>query len=245
FMNIKELENSWYSKDVEIMFNATDTESGILRTEYSFDNGINYIQATSSIKLSKEGENKILYRSVDKAGNIEKEKSIDINIDKTIPEFLFNIDSKKFELNIVGFDNISSTTLKVTDITKKPIKNPVFKKSKTYLYKVSDLSGLNNDLILEVNRENDKILDYDIRFLNFKNNKDISITVIRDIDKKGKVRSFVQTIKQGRDIITYVYNSRSNKTVIITKDGREISRKIYNEEKLVEFISDKGVIKIK
>ncbi len=245
FINIKESENSWYSKDVEIMFNATDTASGVLKTEYSFDDGINYIQATSSIKLSREGENKILYRSVDKAGNIEKEKNININIDKTIPEFLFNIDSKKFELNIVGFDDISSTTLKVTDITKKPIKNPVFKKSKIYLYKVSNLPGLNNDLILEVNRENDKVLDYDIRFPNFKNNKDISVTVVRDIDKKGKVRSFVQTIRQGRDIITYVYNSRSNKTVIFTKDGREISRKIYNEEKLVEFISDRGVIKIK
>ncbi len=245
FINIKESENSWYSRDVEIMFNATDTESGILKTEYSLDNGINYIQATSSIKLSKEGENKILYRSIDKAGNIEKEKNININIDKTIPEFLFNIDSKKFELNIIGFDNISSTTLKVSDITKKPIKNHVFKKSKTYLYKVSDLSELTNELILEINRENDKVLDYDIRFPNFKDNKNISVTVVRDIDKKGKVRSFVQTIRQERDMITYVYNSRSNKTVIFTKDGREISRKIYNEEKLVEFISDKGVIKIK
>jgi hypothetical protein len=245
FINTLESKNSWYSKYVEIVFNATDTESDVLKTEYSLDGGNIYTQATSSIKISKEGENKILYRSVDKAGNIEKEKSININIDKTMPEFLFSIDSKKFELNIFGFDNISSTTLKISDITRKPIKNPVFKKSKTYLYKVSDLSSLSNELILEVNRENDKILDYDIRFPNLRNSKDISVTVIRDIDKRGKVRSFVQTIRQGRDVITYIYNSRNNKTVIFTKDGREISRKIYNEEKSIEFISDKGVIKIK
>ena len=244
-INIKESRNSWYSSSVEILFNATDTESGVLRTEYSSDNGINYIQATSSVKILKEGQNKILYRSIDKSGNIEEEKTINLNIDKTIPEFLFSVDSKEFELKIIGFDNISSTTVSVNDITKKPIKKPIFKKSKTYLYRVSDLSGLNNDLILEINSENNKILDYDIRFSNIKDSKDISVAITREFDKKGKIKSFTQTIRQGRDSIIYTYNFKNNKTIIFTRDGREISKKIYNEEKGIEFISSNGVIKIK
>ena len=100
-------------------------------------------------------------------------------------------------------------------------------------------------MILEINSENNKILDYDIRFSNIKDSKDISVAITREFDKKGKIKSFTQTIRQGRDSIIYTYNFKNNKTIIFTRDGREISKKIYNEEKGIEFISSNGVIKIK
>ncbi len=64
-----------YKGNVVINFNATDTESGLLKTEYSM-NGIDYFEATSTIIISERGEIKIFYHSVDKAGNIENPKEI-------------------------------------------------------------------------------------------------------------------------------------------------------------------------
>jgi hypothetical protein len=68
-----------YEGNIVINFNATDTESGLLKTEYSI-NGIDYLEATSTITISDRGEIKIFYRSLDKAGNIENPKEIILNI---------------------------------------------------------------------------------------------------------------------------------------------------------------------
>jgi len=237
---------SWYQSNVSVTFNATDTDSGLLKTEYSFD-GITFIKATSSIIISKEGETNIFYHSTDKVGNIEKIKSTVLNIDKSIPEFIFNVDPKIFELKVTGYDSISSTTLVSKDITKKPAHPFRFdkNKSKMFSYSVTDQAGLQTNMLLETQKENDSKLDYDINFPDIKGNKGIDMAFVRTLDKKGNLTSFTQIIKQGRDIITYIYNVKKDKTLIRERDGKQIDKKVYNEQKNIEFITNKGVIEIK
>ncbi|MCX6717676.1 MAG: hypothetical protein NTU76_03315 [Candidatus Taylorbacteria bacterium] len=71
--------DGWYSGDVKINFVATDTDSGVLKTEYSI-NGGDYLETTLGILISLRGEIKVSYRSVDKAGNIENQKEIILKI---------------------------------------------------------------------------------------------------------------------------------------------------------------------
>jgi hypothetical protein len=237
FISPSSSSSAWLSSDVIISFMATDTDSGILKTEYSLNN-IDFIQATSSIKIIKEGENHIYYRSVDKAGNIENTKEYIIKIDRKYPEFVFSVDPKIFELVVAGYDT-SSTTLTKKDVLEKKKKD-----IKTY-YKVTDMSGKISNIILNTNRETNYKLNYKINFSDIKSSKDINMTFERNVDKKGKLKSFTQTIHQGRDIIVYRYDVKKSKTLIITRDGREISKKVYNEEKNIEFITNRGLIEIK
>jgi hypothetical protein len=79
--------NDWYVSDVQIELNAKDEEngSGILKTEYSLDNGQTWQVYEEPIILSQNGENKILYQATDRAGNIEETKEQEIKIDKSGP----------------------------------------------------------------------------------------------------------------------------------------------------------------
>lgn len=79
--------NNWYTSDVQITLTASDNEggSGIANTEYSLDNGINWIQYSNPFTISNEGTTTISYRSIDVAGDIEQTKNQMIQIDKTAP----------------------------------------------------------------------------------------------------------------------------------------------------------------
>ena len=67
-----------FSKPVKISFIATDDNAGVLKTEYSLNNGSVWLNYLAPFTHSTRGENKILYRSTDKAGNIEVPKSVTI-----------------------------------------------------------------------------------------------------------------------------------------------------------------------
>ncbi|UVI27356.1 carboxypeptidase regulatory-like domain-containing protein [Paenibacillus spongiae] len=78
-------ENGWYNHDVLVTLTATDNLSNVVNTEYSLDNGNTWMVYNGKITISKEGENVLHYRSADGAGNTEQPKSIEVNIDKTLP----------------------------------------------------------------------------------------------------------------------------------------------------------------
>jgi murein DD-endopeptidase MepM/ murein hydrolase activator NlpD len=78
----------WYVSDVKINLHAEDTASGVVRTEYSLDDGQTYNTYSSELHIDKEGVSNVLYRSIDKAGNIEDIKETNIKIDKTPPNTL-------------------------------------------------------------------------------------------------------------------------------------------------------------
>jgi uncharacterized lipoprotein YddW (UPF0748 family) len=79
--------NGWYTTDVTLSLAATDNCSGVERTEYSTDGGANWQPYAGSIFINREGATTILYRSSDRAGNVEANGSTIVNIDKTAPTF--------------------------------------------------------------------------------------------------------------------------------------------------------------
>lgn len=88
-------ENDWYTTDVIVELNAQDQNgSGISKTEYSLNNS-GYSTYSGTIVLDKEDENTLTFRSTDKAGNVEEEKSLTIKIDKTPPDTLLYLSSSQ------------------------------------------------------------------------------------------------------------------------------------------------------
>ncbi|XEC93306.1 Ig-like domain-containing protein [Paenibacillus tarimensis] len=83
--------NGWYRSDVTLVLTAADDESGVARTEYSSDNGLNWDEYSGPVIFTHDGEYTISYRSIDHAGNIEDAQSITFKIDQTAPVVTFSV----------------------------------------------------------------------------------------------------------------------------------------------------------
>ncbi|NOU75697.1 DUF4185 domain-containing protein [Paenibacillus sp. LMG 31458] len=67
-----------------ITLSASDNGTGVANTYYKLDGGAE--QTGTSVVLSEEGVHKLVYWSVDKAGNVEQAHTVSISIDKKTPE---------------------------------------------------------------------------------------------------------------------------------------------------------------
>lgn len=89
-------QDGWYREDVLLTLNATDDKSGVAKTEYSVThNGVSdgvWNEYSGPVTFSEEGSYTIKYRSTDNAGNVEAEKSVSFNIDKTKPTLNLTLD---------------------------------------------------------------------------------------------------------------------------------------------------------
>src|SRR3954452_9039898 len=89
-------QDGWYREDVLLTLNATDDKSGVDKTEYSVThNGVSdgvWNEYSGPVTFSEEGSYTIKYRSTDNAGNVEAEKSVSFNIDKTKPTLNLTLD---------------------------------------------------------------------------------------------------------------------------------------------------------
>ena len=82
--------NEWHTSDVEVTLTATDAPldcgGGVIKTEYSLDGGVTWLEYSLPFKVTDEGKHTIAYRSTDKSGNIEDTHTQNVWIDKTPPE---------------------------------------------------------------------------------------------------------------------------------------------------------------
>jgi hypothetical protein len=62
-----------------------DACSGVARTEYSLDNGATWQPYSGTINITQEGTTTVLFRSVDRAGNVETAGSKTFMVDLTDP----------------------------------------------------------------------------------------------------------------------------------------------------------------
>jgi len=76
--------NGWYISDVQVTLTATDENSGVTVTEYSFEN-VTWTTYTLPFNITEEGTATVYYRSTDIAGNIEPTQFRIVKIDKTAP----------------------------------------------------------------------------------------------------------------------------------------------------------------
>ena len=72
--------NEWFISEVLVTLTATDDNSGVDYTEYSFD-GINWLLYTGQFLIQTEGETTVYYRSFDNVGHEETIKTQLIKID--------------------------------------------------------------------------------------------------------------------------------------------------------------------
>ncbi|MFF2446641.1 OmpL47-type beta-barrel domain-containing protein [Neobacillus sp. NPDC058068] len=77
--------NGWYTQPVKVTLTATDDLSGVAETKYSLDNGKSWETYSAPITLDKDAKYTISYQSIDKSGNIETVKHLDLNIDQRGP----------------------------------------------------------------------------------------------------------------------------------------------------------------
>ena len=74
---------AWVNHAVTVTLSCADDITGCAATYYSVDGGA--VQTGNSVAVSTEGVHTITYHSVDKAGNIEADKTATVRIDETAP----------------------------------------------------------------------------------------------------------------------------------------------------------------
>jgi uncharacterized repeat protein (TIGR02543 family) len=79
------VNQTWSNSDVPVAIqNSYDGDSGTLKSQYSLDNGTNWIDG-NSFTLSGTSTTTILARSIDKVGNIGNNSQATVKIDKVAP----------------------------------------------------------------------------------------------------------------------------------------------------------------
>jgi len=105
----------------KISFFARDTDAGVAKTEYNI-NGAAYADYNSPILVSKNGANKIYFRSTDRVNNVESEKTSLVFVDNQSPEIFINfsieaIDNKsKDGVNYPVYPSYTRMYISATDI---------------------------------------------------------------------------------------------------------------------------------
>jgi len=92
--------NGWYISTVDVIFTATDTQSGVAHTFYKIDSGA-WLEYTTPVQIYLDGEHSISYYSADEAGNVETSKTATLKIDGTSPAI--TLVKEKIGLNQVKF----------------------------------------------------------------------------------------------------------------------------------------------
>jgi pimeloyl-ACP methyl ester carboxylesterase len=234
--------NGWYRSDVIVSLIPEDNlgGAGILKTEYSLDNGQTVNAYTGPFIISAEKVNKLKFRSIDNAGNEEDPQEMDVKIDKTAPEVKISVDPDKQDLTVFGVDANPTTVIKSDNkFTKK--KNDAF-------YMITDLAG--NSLKLDVReRDNEKQDRFKIYSLQY---NDGPIKILADnyfnITYNGKRQK--QNVKEqnfeSRGIvrIRIQYDAKKNKsTIIIREDRKERIKEIRNGLVYLNLLTDKGQLR--
>ncbi len=75
--------SGWVNSSVDVILTPHDALSGVEATHYSVDGGPQ--QSGTKVTLTSEGTHTIAFGSTDTAGNVEKDKTITVQIDKSNP----------------------------------------------------------------------------------------------------------------------------------------------------------------
>lgn len=101
--------SGWNASDVTVTLTATDDLSGVARTEYNLD-GTGWTPYAGPLTVTAEGVHTVLYRSRDRAGNLERDHTLTVALDKTPPEAAVQFDPVTKNLVVIGRDALSGTS---------------------------------------------------------------------------------------------------------------------------------------
>lgn len=231
--------NGWYKSNVLVTLNAADetSGSGILKTEYSLDNGQTINIYSEPFTVSLEKINKLKFRSVDNAGNEEDPKETEIKIDKTAPEAEIFVDQDKQDIVVLGVDN------NLTTVSRS--ENKLTKKKDDAFYLITDEAG--NTLKLDVReRENEKHDRFRIYSMQY-NNDPVKILASNYFSvtyngKRQRTNVKEQNFELKREVkIRIQYDAKKNKSTIIIKENKkEKVKEIKNGLVFLQLLTSKG-----
>jgi hypothetical protein len=157
--------NGWYKANVSVTLAATDNLSGAAKTEYNLD-GAGWTVYTTPVAMSFEGIHTLLYRSTDKADNVEATHSLTIRIDKTPPEAYLQFDPVSHDIQLFGRDALSGLANPgpIAPVSVTPIlgedrgqkgnqKGDDNSRAETRTYLVKDLADNTLQLLVQVQKE--------------------------------------------------------------------------------------------
>lgn len=195
----------WFRSAVGVSFFAEDDNSGILKTEYSVDNGATWLNVRAPFQFETEGEHRILYYSVDRAGNKEAVQEARFRIDTTPPEASIGFNPYKQEMVIAGIDAYEVT---VSTTARGAM--------------ISDPAGNTLEIVLQTWRRGNTLafrvdeLLYNGEARAIKRNY---ATVHVSFDKAGNFRRIGQFMHAHHDFhMTAMYNEREDETMITGLD---------------------------
>ncbi|MFK7693165.1 OmpL47-type beta-barrel domain-containing protein [Paenibacillus sp. HJGM_3] len=118
-------QNGWYTDNVTVSLAAEDPLTGVARTEISLDGGAVWQAYMAPVTIDQDGSYSVLYRSVDKAGNVEAAHTIPIRLDSHAPDISISLpaggsslsDSGDITLQFTATDDQSGVDSSKTTVT--------------------------------------------------------------------------------------------------------------------------------
>ena len=104
-MNRTIMASGWYDGPVKVSLIGSDARSGVESIQYTLD-GSTWATWGGDLNIDAEGAHNLTYHAVDKAGNVEDDHRISINIDGTAPMTSYSFDGAG-KLSLLASDGAS------------------------------------------------------------------------------------------------------------------------------------------
>src|SRR5262249_27720602 len=101
--------NGWYVSAVTVSLSAQDATSGVAGTEYNLDGG-GWTAYAGDFEVSGEGQHEVLFRSKDRAGNLEADGKVEFQIDTLAPAVSAPDLAEASDTGSSSSDNVTKST---------------------------------------------------------------------------------------------------------------------------------------
>ena len=225
--------NGWHNGPVTMSFAATDDNSGVLETRYSLDGGLTYLTYSSPIIIADDGIADIRFYSVDRAGNNEDIKIVQVKIDRTPSEVAaqFNTSTRDFQFSAI--DNLDlSPAFACVDTTCQAEDQAG---NKTVLtFKKSSIRGSKNLTLKNLRYNDQNVVLPDNSLL-------VSFT-----QQRGRIKMFNQTFSINKKaVLSITYDPKKDQSTITDwQNGTDPQVYIEAGVKFLQVLTDKGIIKV-
>ncbi len=221
--------NGWFTGNVTVSLSATDDNSGILQTKYSLDGGATFLNYIAPVVISQEGATEFTYFSIDKAGNDEAQKILQLKIDKNIPEIslMFDLASENFVWSQSNPSTVSfsCTTILCTATSRSG--------TQTIVSFLKIVSGSNITTQL-----------YYVSYNGIKTTFPKSVFTVHLGDKQGIFRDFDQTFSvqdAERLKINYFYH-KDESNVTATVSNMKLTKQVFTGKEFLRLNTNQGKI---
>lgn len=209
-------EVNWFRSNIVLTLSATDSAdedpAGVDYTLYKKDDE-DWQTYTEPLTFSSEEHHVVSFYSGDKDGNIEEVKTVEFDIDKTLPEANIRFDTQTQDITIAGIDNSGETIVSRLDTSANTEQATVSDKAGNILI-ISDIDRQHgqNAVLSVIN------MTYNSSILNPDTNK---LAIRYHLDKSYSIKMFDQIFEQkGLVKIQLSYDPKTNKTTI-TQDKQK------------------------